>query len=139
MQSGQEDKDVIFTMTLIAWSGFNPHPGHVVESLDKTLFNDYLCLVASNKQQIQWKIKKFTGTLETRNYYAGVNSSNHEVVIAMKSAWINQYLPSDAVQWQEDKYAIQLQQPEFKWRLSSLSPHKYAHEVWWWLVTNSTN
>ena len=33
--------------------GFNPHNGHVVESLYQTLYNDYLCLVASNKQQIQ--------------------------------------------------------------------------------------
>ena len=40
--------------TLIVRSGFNPHPGHVVASLDKTLYDDYLCLVASNKQQIQW-------------------------------------------------------------------------------------
>ena len=31
---------------------FNPHPGHVVASLDKTLYDNYLCLVASNKQQI---------------------------------------------------------------------------------------
>ena len=37
------------------WSrdhGFNLHPGHVVASLDKTLYDDYLCLVALNKQQI---------------------------------------------------------------------------------------
>jgi len=27
--------------------------GHVVASVDKTLYDDYLCLVASNKQQIQ--------------------------------------------------------------------------------------
>jgi len=27
---------------------------HVVASLDKTLYDDYLCLVASNKQEIQW-------------------------------------------------------------------------------------
>jgi len=27
---------------------------HVVASLDKVLYDDYLCLVASNKQQIQW-------------------------------------------------------------------------------------
>ena len=32
--------------------GFNPHPGHVVASLDKALYDDYLCLVASSKQQI---------------------------------------------------------------------------------------
>ena len=28
---------------------FNPYPCHVVASLDKALFDDYLCLVASNK------------------------------------------------------------------------------------------
>jgi len=27
---------------------------HVVASLDKALYDDYLCLVGSNKQQIQW-------------------------------------------------------------------------------------
>ena len=35
------------------WSGFNLHPGHVIASLDKTLYDDYLCLVALNKQQTQ--------------------------------------------------------------------------------------
>ena len=28
---------------------------YVVASLDKTLYDDYLCLVASNKQQMHWK------------------------------------------------------------------------------------
>jgi len=27
---------------------------HVVASLDKALYDDYLCLVALNKQQIKW-------------------------------------------------------------------------------------
>jgi len=27
---------------------------HVVASLDKALYDDYLCLVASNKRQIKW-------------------------------------------------------------------------------------
>ena len=31
---------------------FNPNPGHVVASLDNTLYDNYFCLVASNKQQI---------------------------------------------------------------------------------------
>ena len=43
------------TMTLIEWPGFNQHPGHDLAFADKTLYDDYLCLVASNKQQIQWK------------------------------------------------------------------------------------
>ena len=50
----QIGKGVVFMTTLIERSGFNPHPGHVVASLDKTVYDDYLCLVASNKQQIQW-------------------------------------------------------------------------------------
>ena len=45
-QRGQMGKGVVFTTTLIKWSGFNPHPGHVVASLDKTLYDDYLYLVA---------------------------------------------------------------------------------------------
>ena len=50
-QRGREGKGVL-TPTLIAWSGFNLLLGHVVTSLDKTLYVDYPCLVASNKQQM---------------------------------------------------------------------------------------
>ena len=53
-QRGQMGKGFVFTPTLIEWSGFNPHSDHVVASLDKTFYEDHLCLVASNKQQIQW-------------------------------------------------------------------------------------
>ena len=53
-QRGRMGKGVVFTTTLIEWSGFNPHPSHVVASSDKTLYDDYLFLVALNKQQIQW-------------------------------------------------------------------------------------
>ena len=53
-QRSREGKVVVFTTTPIALSGFSLHPGHVVASLDKTLYNDCLCLVARNKQQIQW-------------------------------------------------------------------------------------
>ena len=44
----------------------HPYPSHAVASLDKTFYDDYLCLVASNKQQIYWiRIpKKNAGTLE---------------------------------------------------------------------------
>ena len=41
-QRGQESKGVVFLTT----------PGHVVASLNKTFYDDYLCLVALNKQQI---------------------------------------------------------------------------------------
>ena len=37
-----------------AKKSFYDDNGHVVASLDKTPCNDYLCLVASNTQQIQW-------------------------------------------------------------------------------------
>ena len=49
---GREGKGVAFTTTPIAWSGFNLDLGHVVASFDNALYDDYLCLVASNKQQI---------------------------------------------------------------------------------------
>ena len=55
-QCGRESKGVVFTTTLIARSKFNPHPGHVFASLEKAFYDDYLCMVASNKQQIQWAI-----------------------------------------------------------------------------------
>ena len=32
----------------------NSHPDHVVVSLDKKLYDDYFCLVALYKQQVQW-------------------------------------------------------------------------------------
>ena len=44
---------VVFMTTLVEWPRFNPHPGQVAASLDKMLYEDYLGLVASNKQQIQ--------------------------------------------------------------------------------------
>ena len=37
-QSGQESKHVIFTMTQIAYYGFNQHLGYNVASLDKNTF-----------------------------------------------------------------------------------------------------
>ena len=69
-----------------------PHPSHIVASLDKTLYDDYLCLVASNKQQIQWtEIRR--NPLEhwiIGNSYAGADSSNQKVVLVMKSVRIVQ-------------------------------------------------
>ena len=68
-QRGPEGKGVVLTTTLIAWLEFNPHHGHVVASLNKTLYDDYLCLVALNKQQIQCQefeeIHKNIGSQET--------------------------------------------------------------------------
>ena len=63
-QRGRKTKDVVFTTTLIARSKFNPHPGHVFASLEKAFYDDYLCTVASNKQQIQWAIiRKIHGNI----------------------------------------------------------------------------
>ena len=55
-ESGRESKGVVFTTTLILRSKFNPHPGHVVAALDKSFYDDYCCMAASKKQQIQWAI-----------------------------------------------------------------------------------
>ena len=44
----------VFMTTLVEWPRFNSYPGHVVAYLDKMLYEDYLCLVVLNKQQIQW-------------------------------------------------------------------------------------
>ena len=55
-QRSRESKGIVFTTTLIARSKFYPHPGHVVASVDKAFYDDYVCTVASNKQQIQWAI-----------------------------------------------------------------------------------
>ena len=53
-QRSREDKNVIFT-TLIAWSEFNPHPGHVVTFLNKKFYDDYFSLMAlpSSKFSVQ--------------------------------------------------------------------------------------
>ena len=40
-QCGREVKGVVFTTTLIVSSRFNSHPGYVVVSLDKALYDDY--------------------------------------------------------------------------------------------------
>ena len=44
------------TMALIASFGFNQYSSHIVVFLNNMLSDDYryLCLVALNKQQIQW-------------------------------------------------------------------------------------
>ena len=42
---GRESKGVVSETIPNAWFGFNPHPGHVVASLDKTFYDDYLYVV----------------------------------------------------------------------------------------------
>ena len=87
-QRGQESKSVVFTTTLIARSTFNPHPGHVVASLDKAFYDDYLCMVASNKQQIRWAIIRKNSQkhwkLQSRCGFVLARST----VTAIKSVWI---------------------------------------------------
>ena len=74
-------------MTLIARSGFNPHPDRVVLFMDMTLYNVYLCLVASNKQQIHWtKIQR--NSQEHWKLLSDLNSSKYEVVNATKRVQI---------------------------------------------------
>ena len=48
-QLDQEGKGVVFMTTLIALSGFNPHRGYVVASLDKTLY-DIISLLGGIEQ-----------------------------------------------------------------------------------------
>ena len=68
--------------------------------------------MASNKQQLQWaRIRRNSPKRWIiGNPQADADSSNHEVVIAITSVRIVQYLASDAVRRQEDKYALQQQQ-----------------------------
>ena len=54
------------TIALVAFQlggGASPPPWQRLWPLDKMFYDDYLCLVASNKHQIQWtRIQKITGT-----------------------------------------------------------------------------
>ena len=89
-----------FSTNLIAGAGFTVHPGYVVASLDKTLYNDYLCLMASNKKQTcGQELKEILGIMGLLKTPKQVQLPlNHEVIIAMKSARIVQQLvASDAV------------------------------------------
>ena len=102
-------KSVISTTLLIAWSGFNPHPDNIVASLHKMLNNDCLCLSALNKQKTQ-QTRIWRNSLEHwiyENSKTGADSSKHKVVNAIKNVRIIPQLASDAVRWQEDKYAQQ--------------------------------
>ena len=102
-------KGVISTTTLISWSGFNFHPGNIVASLDKTLYEDCLCLLALNKQKTQ-QTRIWRNSLKhwiDENSKTGADSSKHKVVNAIKSVQIVPQLTSDAVRRQEDKYAQQ--------------------------------
>ena len=59
----EKSKGVVLTTNLIARYWFNSHLGHVPASLDKALYDDYLCLVASDKQQIYIEVKCSTPKL----------------------------------------------------------------------------
>ena len=59
----------MFTRALSAQFGFNQHPGHDVASLNKTLYDDNLSLVALN--QLQTERQKFneSTTAETLGHW----------------------------------------------------------------------
>ena len=40
----------VFAATLSSWSTFNPHPGHVVAFLGKTVYDDYVSVMASGRR-----------------------------------------------------------------------------------------
>ena len=61
-QRCKKGKGTVFTTALVAWLGFNQYPGYIAASLDKTLYDDYLCLVAS-ANSMDKNSKKSTGTL----------------------------------------------------------------------------
>ena len=65
-------KDAVLTTFLIAGSRFNPHPDHKVASLNKTLYDDYICLMASNKHEI----------------YAGRSQTSTGIRSTPKRVWI---------------------------------------------------
>ena len=74
---------------------FNPHPDRIVVSLDKTVYDDYLGLVTSNKQQIQWtRIRGIPQEhwITVRRAYSVADSvadsSKLKVVTVMKSVQI---------------------------------------------------
>ena len=79
--------------------------------LEQDALRYYLCwwLRTSSKfsEQEFKEIYRNIGSLET---FKQVRIPKHEVVIAMKCAWIAQYLVSDAIRQQEDKHALQQQQ-----------------------------
>ena len=65
-QRVREGKGVVFTTTLIKWSGFNPHPGHVAATLDETLCDDYYLCFEQAANSGDNNSKKSTGTLDHR-------------------------------------------------------------------------
>ena len=65
-QRGQEGKGVVFLTNLIARFSFNPHPGHRFCIFAKTLYDDCLCLVASDNHAANSVEKNSKiGSLET--------------------------------------------------------------------------
>ena len=81
--------------TLIAWSGFNPPPGHLVLFLDKTLYDDY------SAGWLQKSSKYLQKHWISGNSLVDANFSKHEVVFAIKYVQIIKQLASNAVRWQE--------------------------------------
>ena len=78
---------------MIIWLRFNSHRGHVIQSLDKAFYGNYLCLVASNKRQI------FTGKSQTSTGRLRKQSATKRVRIRPKDS------VTVAFSWQEEKDA----------------------------------
>ena len=77
--------------TLIAGSGFNPHPGHVVTFLDKAFYDDHLRLDAQNKQQIMWEeAKREPENLENGQLLSGWRLVQYKSAI-VASSWKDKY------------------------------------------------
>ena len=83
LQRYHKGKAVVFTTTLIAWSEFNPNPGHVIASLMR-------CFIMIISAQWLWKsrelngqdfedIRSNIGSLHGDSYVAA-DSFKHEVV-----------------------------------------------------------
>ena len=66
-QRGRIGKGIVFKTTLIARAWFNRYPDQLVISTDKTLYDDYLCLVALKSGKFNGqKFKEFHWKLLSR-------------------------------------------------------------------------
>ena len=97
-ERGQDGKSVVLMTSRFAWFGFNPRPGHVVASLDKTLYDDYLFdgfKQATNS--VDKNLEKSTGisiptSINNKNFKAGTEISQTQSTSCKRSVWITQKL-----------------------------------------------
>ena len=97
---------------------FNLHPGLVVASLDKTICDDYLCLVASSKQQI------YMGRSQNVNWkvWNTVNSNAGEDLSKIKAP------PSLPREWRINKDQSIFCQAGPPQRIDCLAPMENYHK-----------